>query len=73
MAYVSSFLVMALVPSWEWLAFAFIYQQIVLFYSPALNAIMADSIPVGARGRIYAMTVSIPEAVRILIPYIGGI
>jgi MFS family permease len=44
----------------------------VLFYIQALNAIMADSIPVGARGRIYAVTVSIPNAVRVIAPYLGG-
>lgn len=48
------------------------YQQLVLFYMPALNANMADSIPVGARGRILSLTMVIPEAVRIFIPYIGG-
>ena len=66
--YVTSFVVFALANSWEWLAFAYAYQQVVLFYMPALNAIMADSIPVGARGRIYAVTVSIPNAVRIITP-----
>jgi MFS family permease len=39
---------------------------------PALNAIMADSIPAGGRGRIYALTIAVPEAVRIMTPYIGG-
>jgi hypothetical protein len=49
-----------------------VYRQIALFYMPALNAIMADSIPVGARGRILSLTVAIPEAVRIIIPSVGG-
>jgi len=70
--YVSSFLIFASAPSWGWLAVAYAYQQIVLFYMPALNAIMADSIPVGGRGRIYAFTIAIPEAVRIMTPYLGG-
>ncbi|MGQ9680453.1 MAG: MFS transporter [Candidatus Bathyarchaeia archaeon] len=70
--YTSSFLVFAVSPSWEWLALAFMYQQIALFYMPALNAIMADSIPIGARGKIYALTIAIPEAVRIIMPYLGG-
>jgi len=70
--YVTSFVIFALANSWEWLAFAYAYQQVVLFYMPAMNAIMADSIPVGARGRIYAVTVSIPNAVRIITPYAGG-
>jgi MFS family permease len=70
--YVSSFLIFATAPSWGWLAVAYAYQQIVLFYMPALNAIMADSIPAGGRGRIYALTIAVPEAVRIMTPYIGG-
>jgi DHA1 family multidrug resistance protein-like MFS transporter len=70
--YVTSFLIFASAPSWGWLAVAYAYQQIVLFYMPALNAIMADSIPVGGRGRIYAFTIAIPEAVRIMTPYLGG-
>ena len=70
--YTSSFVVFAISPSWEWLAIAFAYQQIVLFYMPAINAIMADSIPIGARGKVYALTVGVPEAVRIVTPYFGG-
>jgi DHA1 family multidrug resistance protein-like MFS transporter len=71
--YVTSFLIFAFAPSWEWVALAVTYQNVVLFYMPALNAIMADSIPVGARGRLYALTIAIPNAVRIFTPYIGGL
>lgn len=70
--YITSFIIFALAPNWSWVALAYAYQQIVLFYMPALNAIMADSIPVGGRGRIYAVTIAIPEAVRIITPYVGG-
>lgn len=70
--YASSFLLIIFAPSWQWLAVGIAYPQIVLFYMPALNAIMADSIPVGARGRVLSLIMAIPEAVRILIPYIGG-
>jgi len=70
--FASSFLIFIFAPTWQWLAVGIAYQQIVLFYMPALNAIMADSIPVGARGRILSLTIAIPEAVRIIIPYIGG-
>ncbi len=68
----SSFLLFIFAPTWQWLAVGIVYQQLVLFYMPALNAIMADSIPVGARGRILSLTIAIPEAVRIFVPYIGG-
>jgi DHA1 family multidrug resistance protein-like MFS transporter len=71
--YVSSFLIFFFAPSWQWIAFAVTYQNIVLFYMPALNAIMADSIPPGTRGRLYALTIAIPNAVRIFTPYIGGL
>ena len=70
--YTSSFVIFAFANSWEMLAFAYAYQQAVLFYMPAMNAIMADSIPVGARGKIYSVTVAVPNAVRIITPYLGG-
>jgi len=70
--YALSFGVFVMAPTWEWLAVAISVQQLVLFYMPALNAIMADSIPPGARGRILSLTVAIPEAVRILSPFLGG-
>ena len=70
--YTSSFLVFAFATSWEMLAVAYAYQQVVLFYMPALNAIMADSIPIGARGKVYSVTVAIPNAVNIIAPYAGG-
>jgi len=71
--YVSSFIIFAFSPDWRWVALAYTYQNIALFYMPALNAIMADSIPPGARGRLYSLTVAIPNAVRIFTPYIGGL
>ncbi len=71
--YVSSFLIFAFSPDWRWVALAVTYQNIVLFYMPALNAIMADSIPPGARGKLYALTIAIPNAVRIFTPFIGGV
>jgi DHA1 family multidrug resistance protein-like MFS transporter len=70
--YASSFVIFAFANSWEMLAVAYAYQQVVLFYMPALNAIMADSIPPGARGKVYSVTVAIPNAVRIISPYLGG-
>lgn len=70
--FAGSFGIYAMARSWEWIAAAMAIQSLVLFYMPALNAIMADSIPPGARGKIMSLTISIPEAVRILAPYIGG-
>ena len=62
----------AMAKSWQWIAAAMTIQSLVLFYMPALNAIMADSIPPGARGKILSLTISIPEAVRIFSPFVGG-
>jgi len=70
--YATSFFFYILAPNWQWLAVGMAYQQLVLFYMPAMNAIMADSIPVGARGKILSLTMVLPEAVRIFTPYVGG-
>lgn len=70
--FASSFIIFASAQSWEWIAVSIAVQQMVLFYMPALNAIMADSIPPGARGKILSLTISIPEAVRIFAPFVGG-
>lgn len=70
--YATSFFFFILAPNWQWLAVGMAYQQLVLFYMPAMNAIMADSIPVGARGKILSLTMVLPEAVRIFTPYVGG-
>ena len=71
--YVSSFIIYLWAPSWEWAAIAMIYQSMSLFYVPAMNAIMADSIPVGDRGKLYGFNFSLPTMVRIASPYIGGL
>jgi MFS family permease len=70
--FAASFIFFIFAPTWQWIALGVIIQEISLFYMPALNAIMADSIPIGTRGRILSLTIAIPEAVRILTPYIGG-
>jgi MFS family permease len=71
--YTLSFCIYLLAPSWEWAAIAMIYQSMILFYVPALNAIMADSIPVKERGKLYAFNFALPNIVRIMSPYIGGL
>ena len=70
--FAGSLSIYAMAKSWQWIATAMVIQSLVLFYMPALNAIMADSIPPGARGKILSITISIPEAVRIFSPFIGG-
>ncbi|MBN2335131.1 MFS transporter [Candidatus Bathyarchaeota archaeon] len=71
--YVSSFVVYLLAPTWQWAAFAMVYQSMVLFYLPAMNAIMADSIPVGDRGKLFAFNFALPNIIRIVAPYIAGL
>jgi MFS family permease len=71
--YVSSFIIYLWAPSWEWAAVAMIYQNMSLFYTPAMNAIMADSIPVGDRGKLYGFNFALPNIVRVISPYIGGL
>jgi MFS family permease len=71
--YVSSFIVYLFAPTWQWAAFAMVYQQMVLFYVPAMNAIMADSIPVGDRGKLFGFNFALPNLIRIVAPYIGGL
>lgn len=70
--FAGSLSIFAMATTWQWIASAMVIQSLVLFYMPALNAIMADSIPPGARGKILSITISIPEAVRIFSPFIGG-
>jgi len=71
--YVSSFVVYLFAPTWQWAALAMVYQQMVLFYVPAMNAIMADSIPVGDRGKLFGFNFALPNLIRIISPYIGGL
>jgi len=70
--YAISFLPFAFSPSWEWLAVASFFQNLVLFYSPVLTAIQADSMPPGQRGTGFAIALAIPGALGIVSPYIGG-
>ena len=71
-AWAASFIFMATAVNWQMVAVGLFVQQLTLFYMPAMNAIMADSIPRGVRGMGYATTMAIPNAVGIVIPYLGG-
>jgi MFS family permease len=57
---------------WRALAAGQFFSHIFLFYSPALNALQADSLPPGVRGRGFATMMAIPSSIRIIAPYIGG-
>ena len=70
--YAFSFIPFALAPNWETLAVASFLQNLVLFYSPILTVLQADSMPIGTRGQGFAVAISVPGALGIISPFIGG-
>jgi MFS family permease len=70
--YAFSFIPFAYAPNWQTLAAASFLQNLVLFYAPILTVIQADSMPAGMRGTGFAITISIPAALGVLSPFIGG-
>lgn len=58
--------------NWQTVALGQFLSQLLLFYIPAMNALQADSLPSGVRGRGFAIMMVIPGAVRIVAPYLGG-
>jgi len=57
---------------WRMIALGQFMSQLLLFYMPAMNALEADSLPPGVRGRGFAMMMAVPGAVRVVAPVIGG-
>lgn len=70
--YAAAFLIPALTNTWQWLAVGMFAQSLVTFYSPALLAMTADSIPPERRGIGFATSTAVPSAVGIASPMIGG-
>jgi len=70
--YAFSFLPFAFAPHWEWLALASFFQNLVLFYAPILTVLMADSMRAGRRGQGFALAISLPAALGVVSPFIGG-
>jgi len=71
--YTSSFLFYGFARDWRWIAVGMIYQNLTLFYVPALFAVMADSVPIGSRGKLYAFRFALPNIVRVIAPFLGGV
>ena len=71
-AYGLSHLFFVFANSWQLIAVGQFLTHLFLFYTPALNALQADSLPPGVRGRGFATISAIPNSVRIIAPYIGG-
>lgn len=70
--YAFSFIPFAYAQNWQTIAAASFLQNLVLFYSPILTVIQADSIPAGQRSQGFAIAMSIPAALGIISPYVGG-
>ncbi len=67
-----SFIPFIIAQNWVTLAIGYFTQQLVLFYMPALNAVVADSLPPHQRGIGFATVTAIPRAVGLFAPFIGG-
>jgi MFS family permease len=67
-----TFLIFVFTSSWQWVAVGMFIQSLVTFYVPAMQALMADSIPAEKRGIGFAATMAIPGAFGIASPLIGG-
>ncbi len=74
MTYVYSltFLIFVFTDSWVWVGVGMFAQSLITFYIPAMQALMADSLPAGSRGVGFAATMAIPSAFGIASPIIGG-
>ncbi|MBN1683620.1 MFS transporter [Candidatus Bathyarchaeota archaeon] len=70
--YAFSFIPFAFAQNWQTLAAASFFQQLVLFYAPILTVLQADSMPAGMRSQGFAIAMSIPAALGIISPYVGG-
>jgi MFS family permease len=71
-AYGVAFLIPAFTSTWQWLAVGMFVQNIVTFYFPARQALIADSIPPEQRGIGFAATAAIPSAFGLAAPVVGS-
>ncbi|MFQ6053722.1 MAG: MFS transporter [Candidatus Bathyarchaeia archaeon] len=72
--YLSSltYLIYIFATNWTNIAVGTFLQGLVMVHFPALGAIMADSLHPRHRGIGFALSITIPGAIGILSPYIGG-
>lgn len=70
--YSFTFLIFVFTDSWVWVGVGMFAQSLITFYIPAMQALMADSLPAGSRGIGFAATMAIPSAFGIASPIIGG-
>lgn len=67
-----SFLFYVFAPDWRFILVGMVISNLALIYQPALDAILADSIPPEKRGMGYAATNVIPNIPTIFAPAIAG-
>jgi MFS family permease len=70
--YSFTFLIFVFTNSWVWVGVGMFMQSLITFYIPAMQALMADSLPPGRRGIGFAATMAIPSAFGLASPIIGG-
>jgi len=68
-----SFLFYIFAPDWRFVLLGMIISNLALIYQPALDAILADSVPPEKRGMGYAAVNVIPNIPTIVAPVIAGI
>ncbi|RJS80382.1 MFS transporter [Candidatus Bathyarchaeota archaeon] len=66
-------LIFAFAPSWQFVIFATLIQNLCLIYQPALSAITADSIPTKKRGIGFSTIMLISNIASLASPPIAGI
>jgi len=67
-----SFIFYIFAPDWRFVLIGMIISNLALIYQPALDAILADSVPPEKRGMGYAATNVIPNIPAIIAPTIAG-
>jgi MFS family permease len=70
--YALSHLFFVFANNWRVVALGQFFSNLFLFYTPAMNALQADSLPPDVRGRGFATIMAIPGSIRIIAPYVGG-
>lgn len=68
-----SFLFYIFAPDWRFVLIGMVISNISLIYQPALDAILADSVPPEKRGMGYAAVMVIPNIPTVFAPTIAGI
>ncbi|MFQ5871713.1 MAG: MFS transporter [Candidatus Geothermarchaeales archaeon] len=63
-----AYLFYAFAPDWRWILIGAMVANVSLIYQPALNALIADSVPPERRGFAFSMTAFLPGLVSLPMP-----